>query len=87
MILAQTVHEIYSSKAIGCGIFGPFSNVDNFHPEVNSDVESGVVVDLTGVKFHVKLDDSRSNRSRDIQLPHFVQTTVTDPMTTGQNGA
>ena len=49
MILAQTVHEIYNSKAVRCRIFSPFSNVDNFRPEVASDVISGVVVDYVGV--------------------------------------
>ena len=44
-----------------------FSNVDNFLPEVRSDVMSGVVVDPTDVNIPVKLGDSRSNRSRDIQ--------------------
>ena len=33
---------------------------------------SGVVVDLTGLKVPIKFGDSRSNRSRDIRLPHFV---------------
>ena len=39
---------------------------------VYSDVISGVVVDLTGVKVPVKFGDSRPNRSRDIQLTHLV---------------
>ena len=49
-----------------------------------------MVVDPTGVKVHVKFGDSRSKRSRDIGLPHFVQptmTTRTDPKTIGQNAA
>ena len=72
MILAQTVHEIYSSEAVGCVIFGPYSNVDNFRPEVRSDVISGGVVDPTSLKVRVKYGDSGSNRSRDIRLTHFV---------------
>ena len=52
-------------------ILDHFSNVDNFRPEVHSDVISGVIVDPTGVKVRVKFVDSRSNRSRDIRLPHF----------------
>ena len=28
VILSQTVLEIYSCEAVGCGIFGPFLNVD-----------------------------------------------------------
>ena len=31
-----------------------------------------MVVDPTGMKVRVKIGDSRSNRSRDIGLPHFV---------------
>ena len=51
-----------------------FSTVlrDDFRPEVGSDVISGAVVEPTGVKISVKHSDSRSNRSRDIRLPHFV---------------
>ena len=39
---------------------------DNFRPEVDSDVISGVVVEATGMKVRVKSGDSRSNRSPDI---------------------
>ena len=48
-------------------IFGRFSNVDNFWPEVlvHSDIISGVVVDPTFVKASVKFGDSMSNHSRD----------------------
>ena len=35
-------------QAFGSMIFGRFSNVDNFQPEVDSDVISGVVVDPAG---------------------------------------
>ena len=38
--------------------------LDNFRPEVVSDIISGAVIDLTGVKILVKLVDSRSNGSR-----------------------
>ena len=31
-----------------------------------------MVVDLNDVKVGVQLGDSRSNRSRDVRLPHFV---------------
>ena len=72
MILAETVLKIYSSEAVVGVIFCPFSNVDNFRPEVYSDVISRVVVDPTGLKVRVKLGDSRSNPPRDIRLPHFV---------------
>ena len=61
-------------------IFGRFSNVHNFRPEVRSDVISGVIIDPTGVKVCVKFGDSRSNRLR-----YFVRTTTMangpDPMT------
>ena len=58
-------------------IVGRFSNADNVRPEVHSDIISGVVVDPTGLKVHAKFDAFRSNRSRDIRLPHFVLTTTT----------
>ena len=45
-------------------------------PEAASEVISGVVVDPIRIKFHVKLGDSRSNRSRDIRVPHFVTNDV-----------
>ena len=45
---------------------------DNFQPGVHTDVISGLVVDPMGAKVHVNVGDSRSNRSRDILLPHFV---------------
>ena len=72
MILAQTVLEIYNSEVVGGVIFGRFTNVDNFRPKTRSDVMSGVLIDPTGLKVHVKFDDSRSNRSRNKRLPHFV---------------
>ena len=40
--------------------------------EAASDVISDVIVDPTGVDVRVKFGDSKSNRSRDIGLPHFV---------------
>ena len=52
--------------------FGRFSNVENFRPEADSDVKSGVVVNPTGMKICIQFDDSKSNRCRDIRLPHFV---------------
>ena len=44
----------------------------NFRQEVASDVISGVDVEQVGMNTRVKFGDSRSNRSRDIRLPHFV---------------
>ena len=52
-------------------------NFDNCQPEVVSDVISGTVKDPTGVKV-VKFGDSRSNRSRDLRLPHFVTNSCND---------
>ena len=43
MILSQTVHEIYSGAAVGCGIFDRSLNFDNCQPEILSDVISGMV--------------------------------------------
>ena len=44
----------------------------NLWPELVSDVISGVIIDPTGVMVLVKFGYSRSNRSQDIRLPHFV---------------
>ena len=71
MLLVQTVLEIYDCKGIGGVIFGRFSEVDNFRPEVDTDVISGVVVDAIRMKVCVKFGDSRSKLSRDIRLPHL----------------
>ena len=40
-------------------------------PETISNVISGVIVEAAGMKVHVKLGDSRSNRSRYIRLPQI----------------
>ena len=45
-----------TAEAIEGVIFDPFSNVDNFRPEAYSDVISGVAVDPTGVKVHIKFN-------------------------------
>ena len=44
----------------------------SFRPEVVGDVISGAAVDPTGEKVRLKSGDSRSNRSRNVRLPHFV---------------
>ena len=62
----------FEVEAVGGVIFSPFSNVDSFRLEVYNDVISGVVVDPMGMKVPVKFGESRSNRSIDIRLPHFV---------------
>ena len=51
--------------------------MNNFRPEVHSDVISGVLVDPTGMKVRVKFGDSRSNHSRDIDCLSLLLTTTT----------
>ena len=46
-------------KAIGCGIFGRFSNADNCRPEVTGDILSGVVANN---------DNSKLNSGRNIRI-------------------
>ena len=46
---------------------------DNFRPAVASDVISGVDVEQIAMNVPVTFGDSRSNRSRDVRLPHFVR--------------
>ena len=48
-----------------------------------SDVISGVVAEPIGMKVRVKFGDTRSSRSRDIRMPHFVRTTTTTTQTDG----
>ena len=79
-----------SPEAVRYGIFDRFSSVDNFRPEGASDVISGVIVDPASMGDPVKFGDSKSNRSRDIRLPHFVtdaerQHRRTPVITQGQN--
>ena len=52
------------------GIFDGF--LSGYLPEVVSAVISGIIIDPTCLKDPVKFGNSRSNRSRDIRLPHFV---------------
>ena len=59
MIQPQTVLEIYSSKAVGCGIFDRFLNFYNCQPEVVSDVISSVVDQDVGVDVCANFGDSR----------------------------
>ena len=49
---------------MGGVISGRFSNVDNFRPEVDSDVIFGVVIDPTGMKVPIKFGDSIKSISR-----------------------
>ena len=41
VIIAHSVHEIYSSESVVFGIVERFLNFDNFQPELVSDVISG----------------------------------------------
>ena len=59
-------------EVVGGGIFGRFSNIDDFRPKVDSDTMSGAFVEQTGVAVRIRGDESRSNCSRDIRLPLFV---------------
>ena len=59
MILAQTVYELYSSEAVGCGNFDRFLNFDNCQPEVSSDVKSGTVDQDVGVGVCANFGDPR----------------------------
>ena len=59
-------------EAVGGVISGRFSKVDNIRPEVASDVMPGVVADTTDMGVSVKFGYSRSHRSLDMRLPHFV---------------
>ena len=64
MFLAKTVLKMNDSEAVRGGIFDRFLIFDNCQLEVASDVISGVDVDQTCMKGHVKFGGSRSKRSR-----------------------
>ena len=49
-----------------------FSDVDNFRLEEDGDIISSVVIEPKSANVRVKFGDSRSNRSPDIRLLHFV---------------
>ena len=59
MILAQTAHEIFSSEAVVCGIFDRFLNIDDWQPEVVSDVISIRVDQDVGMDICANFGDSR----------------------------
>ena len=59
VILVQMIHEIYSSEAVGCGIFGRFLNFDNCQPEVVSDVISGKTDQDVGMDAYANFGYSR----------------------------
>ena len=64
MILAQTVHEIYSTEAVGCSIFDRFLNIDNCQPEVVGEVISGMADQDVGMDVCVNFCDSRLKPSK-----------------------
>ena len=55
-------------KAVGCSIFGCFSNFDNYRPEVDGDVVYSAALDYVGMDVAAKFGDSRSNGGRIIRL-------------------
>ena len=59
MIVAQTVLEICSSKAVGCGIFDRYLNFDICQLEVVTDVISGTADKDVGVDVCANFGDSR----------------------------
>ena len=74
VILRQTVTELWTSMPTA-PVLRAFVQYLIAHcrwPEAASGVIFGMFVDPTGMKVHVKFCDSRSNRSEDIRLPHFV---------------
>ena len=70
-ILAQTVLKYIAAKPSEASFSAVFRTSITSDRKY-SDVMLGVVVDRTGMKVRVKLGDSRSNRSPDIRLSHFV---------------
>ena len=63
MILTQTVHEIYSSEAVRCGIFDRILNFDNCQPKVASEVISGMVNQDVGMDVGANFGDFRLKSS------------------------
>ena len=59
MIIAQTVHEIYSHEAVGWGIFYRFLNFENCQPEVVNDVIYGMVDQDIGMDVCANFGDFR----------------------------
>ena len=59
MFLAQTVLEVYSREAVGCGLFDCFFNFDNCQPEVVSDVISRRADQSVGMDVCANFGDSR----------------------------
>ena len=58
-ILAQTVHEIYSSESVICGSFDRFLNFDDCQMKVVSDVMSGTVDQDVGMDVCANFGESR----------------------------
>ena len=70
----EVVSDVISSTAVqdvGMDVCANFGD-SRLKPSEASFSAVGVVVDPTGVKVRLKFGDPRSNRSRDIRLPHFV---------------
>ena len=75
VILAQTVREIQSSEAVGCGIFDRFLNLDNCQPETVTDAISGTVDQDVGMDVCANFGDSRLKPS-DASLSPLLRTSI-----------
>ena len=71
MILPQTVLAKFHLKLSGAAVSTVFFR-DNVRQEIVRDFMSGVAVEYFDVDVRVKFSDSRWNRSRYIQVAHFV---------------
>ena len=65
---AKRHHTKIRPKAIGGGIFRPFSSFDKCRPKAAGDVMSGVAVDYVGMDVNIKVGDSTLNRGLIIRL-------------------
>ena len=57
-----------ANKAVGCDIFGSFSNLGTCRPEVAGVVISGVAFDSISTDVHASFGDYRLHRGRIIRL-------------------
>ena len=81
VILHQTVTELFHSLPIGPALRSSLQYWITYctnRPEVASDVISGIAVEEACLNVLEKFGDSRSNRSRDMQLPHDERKQTTD---------
>ena len=57
-----------ANKAVRCGIFGRFSNLDKWQPEAAGYGTSSVALDYVGAEVHASVGDHRLNSGLIIQL-------------------